>query len=111
MACPVAPNSFSTSTLISAAAGRGNSKTVITSLRSSGIEIRGDTMTIFLGTDLRSLAKFQSLQRVALAKTGIVGIALVAINKIPDVDGARTLFFGTLGDRRFYALFLPCGNV
>jgi hypothetical protein len=56
--------------------------------------------------------EFEGLEGVAFAESSVVGVALVAIDKVPGVDRAG-LSGGLdgLGDRRFEAFFFASGNV
>ena len=58
----MAASKRSTSALISAPVGKGNSKTVITSLNSSVVTIRGDSKTKFFGCDFSSRARLRSFR-------------------------------------------------
>jgi hypothetical protein len=51
------------------------------------------------------------LEGVAATDPRIIGVALVAIHKIPHIDAAIALLAGTGGDRLFGPLFLLGGEI
>lgn len=55
--------------------------------------------------------EFDRLDRVAFAKSSVVGVAAVAFHEVPGVDRPIDQGFCAVGDRCFNSFFFAAGNV